>query len=77
MCGFTSGKSPFVGWRFCRGKVSGTLIARDIALQNATIDGVYFVPEPFTILGTGTALGFGVLFKKESSKKRKKEKAKV
>jgi len=46
-------------------------------LQNATIDGVYFVPEPFTILGTGTALGFGVLFKKESSKKRKKEKAKV
>lgn len=59
------------------GKVSGTLIARDIALQNATIDGVYFVPEPFTILGTGTALGFGVLFKKESSKKKKKEKVKV
>jgi len=30
------------------------------------------VPEPLTILGSGVALGFGVLFKKEYSKKQKK-----
>jgi hypothetical protein len=30
------------------------------------------VPEPFTILGSGVALGFGALFKKEYSKKQKK-----
>ncbi|MEA5518603.1 PEP-CTERM sorting domain-containing protein [Limnoraphis robusta] len=59
------------------GRVAGTLIARDISLANASVDGVYFVPEPFTILGTATALGFGVLFKKEYSQKNKKEKTKV
>ncbi len=30
------------------------------------------VPEPLTILGSATALGFGALLKRESSKKRKK-----
>jgi hypothetical protein len=30
------------------------------------------VPEPLTILGSGVALGFGVLFKREYSKKQKK-----
>jgi hypothetical protein len=30
------------------------------------------VPEPLTILGSATALGFGVLFKRENSKKSKK-----
>jgi hypothetical protein len=32
------------------------------------------VPEPLTILGSGVALGFGILFKKEYSKKQKKVK---
>jgi hypothetical protein len=32
------------------------------------------VPEPLTILGSGFALGFGALFKKEYSKKQKKAK---
>lgn len=35
------------------------------------------VPEPLTILGSGLALGLGVYFKKEYSKKQKKEKAKA
>lgn len=68
---------PQSNTRLSGSKVAGTVIARDIVLENTEIGGVYFVPEPFTILGTGTALGFGVLFKKESSKKNKKEKAKV
>lgn len=32
------------------------------------------VPEPLTILGSATALGFGALFKREHSKKQKKAK---
>jgi hypothetical protein len=32
------------------------------------------VPEPLTILGSGLALGFGGLFKKEYSRKRRKQK---
>jgi len=32
------------------------------------------VPEPLTIVGSGLALGFGALFKKEYSRKRKKQK---
>ncbi len=35
------------------------------------------VPEPLTLLGAGTALGFGTFFKRELSKKQKKEKTKV
>lgn len=35
------------------------------------------VPEPLTLLGAGTALGFGTFFKRELSKKQKKEKAKA
>ena len=34
------------------------------------------VPEPLTILGTGTAIGFGAFFKRQTSKKQK-EKAEV
>ncbi|MFP4124165.1 PEP-CTERM sorting domain-containing protein [Coleofasciculus sp.] len=33
------------------------------------------VPEPLTILGSTTALGFGVLFKREHSRRRKKAKS--
>ncbi len=33
------------------------------------------VPEPLTILGSGVALGFGALFKKEHSRKQKKNKS--
>jgi hypothetical protein len=33
------------------------------------------VPEPLTILGSGIALGFGALFKKEYSRKQKKVKS--
>ncbi len=35
------------------------------------------IPEPLTILGSGLALGFGAYFKKEHSRKQKKEKAKA
>lgn len=35
------------------------------------------VPEPVTIIGSGLALGFGALFKKEATKKRSKDKVKA
>lgn len=35
------------------------------------------VPEPLTVVGSGLALGFGALFKKESAKKRKKAEVKA
>ncbi len=35
------------------------------------------VPEPLTVIGSVTALGFGAYFKKEYSRKQKKEKAKA
>ncbi|MBW4684938.1 MAG: PEP-CTERM sorting domain-containing protein [Komarekiella atlantica HA4396-MV6] len=35
------------------------------------------VPEPLTILGVSTAIGFGSYFKRELSKKQKREKAKA
>lgn len=35
------------------------------------------VPEPITIIGSGLALGFGALLKKESAKKQSKDKVKV
>ena len=35
------------------------------------------VPEPLTILGTGTAIGFGAVFKRQQAKKQQKEKAKA
>ncbi len=35
------------------------------------------VPEPITVVGSGLALGFGALFKKESAKKRKKAEVKA
>lgn len=39
-----------------------------------TIDQEYAVPEPLTILGSAAALGFGVAFKKEQSRKPKNRK---
>lgn len=53
------------------GVIDGSVIAQQIALADAEINGVYFVPEPLTILGTGAALGFGAVFKKEYGKKQK------
>lgn len=35
------------------------------------------VPEPITMVGSGLALGFGAIFKKESGKKRKKTEVKA
>lgn len=35
------------------------------------------VPEPLTILGSGVALGFGAMFKKEHSRRQKKTKTKA
>jgi hypothetical protein len=35
------------------------------------VDNPYIVPEPLTIFGTATALGWGVLLKRKSFKKKK------
>ncbi|MEL7036821.1 MAG: PEP-CTERM sorting domain-containing protein [Cyanobacteria bacterium J06592_8] len=57
--------------------IGGTLIGRNLDLADTYVDGVYLVPEPFTILGTLTATGFAAVFKKESDKKKNKDKTKV
>ena len=52
----------------------------NFALKFQTQDGSYeaaSVPEPITVVGSGLALGFGALFKRELSKKRNKAKVKV
>ncbi len=54
---------------------SNTKVTRlEVTLPGSgAIDDVnYAVPEPLTILGSGMALGFGALFKKQQSKKQKK-----
>ena len=52
----------------------------NFALKFQTQDGSYQaagVPEPITVVGSGLALGFGALFKREISKKRNKAKVKA
>lgn len=39
------------------------------AMDNFTVDNFTVVPEPFTLLGVGTALGFGAAFKRKVNKK--------
>ncbi|MDY7021797.1 MAG: PEP-CTERM sorting domain-containing protein [Cyanobacteriota bacterium] len=53
------------------------MIGRNLHLADSYVDGVHFVPEPFTILGTLTATGFAAVFKKESDKKKNRDKTKV
>jgi hypothetical protein len=51
-------------------------VSSALSLENIRVEKAYAVPEPvpepMTMLGTGVALGFGVLLKKESSKRLKK-----
>lgn len=42
-----------------------------VQVDNIELSTVAAVPEPLTILGSATALGFGALLKRESSKKKK------
>jgi len=54
---------------------SNTKVTRlevDLPGSGAIDDVNYAVPEPLTILGSSMALGFGALFKKQQSKKQKK-----
>ncbi|WP_013324194.1 PEP-CTERM sorting domain-containing protein [Gloeothece verrucosa] len=50
----------------------GTVDALRVEFTSATADAV--VPEPLTILGAGTALGLGTVFKRQLSNKQQKEK---
>ena len=52
------------------------VIEGDNNRSNQAIAQTIGIPEPLTILGTGTALGMGAFFKRQTSKKQK-EKAKV
>lgn len=53
-------------------------IATTSAVANESIEAdLESVPEPFTILGTGLALGFGGLFHREYSRKQKASKQKT
>jgi len=54
---------------------SNTKVTRlevDLPGSGAVDNITYAVPEPLTILGSSMALGFGALFKKQQSKKQKK-----
>lgn len=59
------------------GRLVGSINPTDSAQTSSVTFQVVAVPEPLTLLGAGTALGFGTFFKRELSKKQKKEKAKV
>lgn len=41
------------------------------------VKGGYAIPEPLTMLGVGTALGFGTFFKQQLAKNQKKDKTKA
>lgn len=48
--------------------------ANGIVFDNLTYGQAQSIPEPLTLLGTGTALGFGTVFKGKLSKKQQKDK---
>jgi hypothetical protein len=60
--GFFSAEEAFVTYDV----QGGTGGSGDVALASTD------VPEPLTLLGSGMALGFGALFKREQAKKREK-----
>jgi len=41
--------------------------------SEVTFNGTGAVPEPLTVLGAGTAIGFGSFFKRQLSKKQRKK----
>lgn len=72
---FDTGVGTFNFSAFDAGSRTGTLVSFSVGGNNddyilKSIE-VEAVPEPLTILGTGMALGFGGLFKKELDKKKK------
>ncbi|MGL5081257.1 MAG: PEP-CTERM sorting domain-containing protein [Microcoleaceae cyanobacterium] len=72
---FDTGVGTFDFTALDAGLRTGTLVSFSVAGSNddyilKSIE-VEAVPEPLTILGTGMALGFGGLFKKELDKKKK------
>ena len=44
-----------------------------VMASEVTFNGTAAVPEPLTILGAGTAIGFGAFFKRQLSKKQREE----
>lgn len=50
---------------------SNGLITDTVSLGNGQYFGLAVVPEPLTILGTATAVGFGAFFKRQINKKKK------
>ena len=47
------------------------------AISFTTNDPIERIPEPLTIIGTGTAIGFGTFFKRQIGKKQQKDKLKA
>ncbi len=62
------GINPNGNWTL---RIYDTIPGNEGNLSNTTLT-ISAVPEPLTILGTGIALGFGTLFKREMSKKNKR-----
>lgn len=59
----------------CTQFIGGAIVQNDVRWNRcAPTSGSEAIPEPLTIMGVGTALGFGTFFKREFAKKRKKGK---
>ena len=56
---------------------NGSGVIDGVKVPTLTFSSAGAVPEPLTILGTGTALGMGAFFKRQQAKKQQKEKAKA
>ena len=51
-----------------------TVLAQNVGAINAKVEPIQAIPEPLTILGTATAVGFGAFFKRQINKKKKDKK---
>lgn len=71
---FKANANYFLGFRLNEFDIAADTRNTAAGFNDVKINDVVPVPEPFTLLGTGTALGFGSFFKWKLSGKQKKKK---
>lgn len=69
---FTAGLCPGTATQFC--DLSGDERTGELAVDVLNVDNGVAIPEPLTVLGTGSALGFGAFFKRKLTKLSQKDK---
>lgn len=72
---FEMGYAQLISTNIWQGRWSASDISTSLYSGNGTWIATT-IPEPLTILGTGAALGFGAVFKKQLLKKQKQQKTK-